>query len=95
MVKIRILSVFCCILILPLLTITQIGENPSKDWIDATLYREMNIVIPENSSPIIQHAAEVFKKYWESCAHRTITISNINQGLLMCGWVQNFAQEMD
>lgn len=82
MVKIRILSVFCCILILPLLTIAQIGENPSKDWIDATLYREMNIVIPENSSPIIQHAAEVFKKYWESCAHRTITISNINQGLV-------------
>jgi len=69
-------------MVLPMLAIAQIGEEPSKDWIDATLYREMNIVIPENPSTLIQHAAEVFKKYWEQCAHRTITISNINQGLV-------------
>ncbi len=74
--------VFFGIVIVPLLAIAQVGEVSSKDWIDATLYREMNVVVPENPSFLIQHAAEVFKKYWEQCAHRTITISNINQGLV-------------
>ncbi|HPP59325.1 MAG TPA: DUF4838 domain-containing protein [Candidatus Hydrogenedens sp.] len=66
----------------PFLLFAQSDDVEMKDWIDASLYRDMNIVIPVNASPILQHSAEVFKKYWELCTYRPISISNTNQGLL-------------
>lgn len=49
-------------------------------WVDATLYREFNIVLPENSEPIVQEAVETFKKFWEQSTQKTVTISQTNEG---------------
>ncbi len=75
-------GIILILLLLSLPVFAQTDTVEMKDWIDASLYRDMNIVIPENASPILQHSAEVFKKYWEMCTYRPITISNINQGIL-------------
>ncbi len=60
----------------------QSEDSKMKEWIDASSYRDIGIVVPENASPILQHSAEVFKKYWEMCTYRPITISTINQGII-------------
>ncbi len=49
-------------------------------WVDATQYREFNIVLPENASLLVQQAVEIFKKYWEKCAQREILVSPVNEG---------------
>ncbi len=69
-------------ILFPLFLYAQSDSAEMREWIDASLYRDMHIVIPENASPILQHSAEVFKKYWELCTHRPITISTINQGIV-------------
>lgn len=71
------------ILILPPLWSLAQTDNPEiREWIDASSYRDMSIVIPENASSILQHSAEIFKKYWEACTHRPIAISTLNQGAI-------------
>jgi len=78
-----IISGFLLIFVLfPFLLLAQTDDAEMREWIDASSYRDMGIVIPENASPILQHAAEVFKKYWEDCTHRPIVISTLNQGVI-------------
>jgi|GEM_PF-1237770 len=69
-------------ILFPFLLLAQTDDTEMREWIDASSYRDMGIVIPENASPTLQHAAEIFKKYWEACTHRPIAISTLNQGLI-------------
>ncbi|MGC9054786.1 MAG: hypothetical protein ACP5KS_12995, partial [Candidatus Hydrogenedens sp.] len=69
-------------ILFPILLSAQVDEAEMKEWIDASSYRDLAIVIPENASPLLLHSAEIFKKYWESCTHRPIAISTLNQGAI-------------
>lgn len=69
-------------IIFPFILSAQTDEAEMREWIDASSYRDMSIVIPEGASPLLQHSAEIFKKYWENCTHRPITISTLNQGII-------------
>ncbi|MCX8066025.1 MAG: DUF4838 domain-containing protein [Candidatus Hydrogenedentes bacterium] len=65
------------LLLFLMFSFTVIGQNI---WIDATLYRELNIVLPKESESIVRDAVETFKKYWEKSTQKTITISPANEG---------------
>lgn len=76
----KITVVILSVILFPFPVFAQSEDAKMREWIDASSYRDIGIVVPENASPVLQHSAEVFKKYWEICTHRPITISTVNRG---------------
>ncbi len=56
------------------------SQSTGVPWVDATLYGEFNVVLPENATPLVNQAVETFKRYWARCAKKDISTSPVNEG---------------
>ncbi len=56
------------------------AQGAPGTWVNAGAYSEMHIVIPDDASPTLCYAAEVFQKYWEASTGNKPGISPFNEG---------------